>query len=108
MNKTSKLIGILLLKDIFHLKKGKIINYIKRVPLISSNSILSSALEKMRAARAQMGFVVENNNSTDVIGIITIEDIIRRNYRWNLWWIWWWWKNLWNIIRKNPEYEEIL
>ncbi|WP_322959721.1 CNNM domain-containing protein [Mycoplasmopsis felis] len=71
-----QLIGILLLKDIFHLKKGKIINYIKRVPLISSNSILSSALEKMRAARAQMGFVVENNNSTDVIGIITIEDII--------------------------------
>ncbi|MCU9938938.1 CBS domain-containing protein [Mycoplasmopsis felis] len=51
-----QLIGILLLKDIFHLKKGKIINYIKRVPLISSNSILSSALEKMRAARKTNGF----------------------------------------------------
>ncbi|UWW00639.1 CBS domain-containing protein [Mycoplasmopsis felis] len=76
VEQNDQLIGILLLKDIFHLKKGKIINYIKRVPLISSNSILSSALEKMRAARAQMGFVVENNNSTDVIGIITIEDII--------------------------------
>ncbi|WP_416322752.1 CNNM domain-containing protein [Mycoplasmopsis felis] len=76
VEQNGQLIGILLLKDIFHLKKGKIINYIKRVPLISSNSILSSALEKMRAARAQMGFVVENNNSTDVIGIITIEDII--------------------------------
>ncbi|WP_322901180.1 CNNM domain-containing protein [Mycoplasmopsis felis] len=76
VEQNGQLIGILLLKDIFHLKKGKIINYIKRVPLISSNSILSNALEKMRAARAQMGFVVENNNSTDVIGIITIEDII--------------------------------
>ncbi|WP_322876384.1 CNNM domain-containing protein [Mycoplasmopsis felis] len=76
VEQNGQLIGILLLKDIFHLKKGKIINYIKWVPLISSNSILSSALEKMRAARAQMGFVVENNNSTDVIGIITIEDII--------------------------------
>lgn len=51
-------------------------NYIKNVPNVSANSILSLALEKMRQARAQMAFVVENNNSDKVIGIITIEDII--------------------------------
>ncbi|WP_324672516.1 CNNM domain-containing protein [Mycoplasma sp. 888] len=76
IEKNGQLIGIILLKDIFSLKKGKVINYMKQVPNISANSILSSALEKMRAARAQMAFVVENNNSTDVLGIITIEDII--------------------------------
>ncbi|MFV8468303.1 CNNM domain-containing protein [Mycoplasma sp. VS42A] len=76
VEKDGQLIGIVLLKDIFNLKKGRIIDYMKHVPLVSANSILSSALEKMRAARAQMAFVVENNNSTDVLGIITIEDII--------------------------------
>ncbi|MFV8489258.1 CNNM domain-containing protein [Mycoplasma sp. 31_09] len=76
VEKDGQLIGIVLLKDIFNLKKGRAIDYMKHVPLVSANSILSSALEKMRAARAQMAFVVENNNSTDVLGIITIEDII--------------------------------
>ncbi|MHA3828197.1 CNNM domain-containing protein [Mycoplasma sp. Z1473D] len=76
VEKDGQLIGIVLLKDIFNLKKGRIIDYMKHVPLVSANSILSSALEKMRSARAQMAFVVENNNSTDILGIITIEDII--------------------------------
>ncbi|SJZ52244.1 CNNM domain-containing protein [Mycoplasmopsis verecunda] len=76
VEKDGQLIGIVLLKDIFKLKKGRVIDYMKNVPLVSANSILSSALEKMRSARAQMAFVVENNNSTDVLGIITIEDII--------------------------------
>lgn len=75
-SKDGKLIGIVILKDIYHLKRGKVIDFIKSVPYISANSILSSALEKMRYAKAQMAFVVENNSSTDVIGIITIEDII--------------------------------
>ena len=76
IEKDDNLIGILLLKDIFFLQKGNIMNYIKNVPNVSANSILSLALEKMRQARAQMAFVVENNNSDKVIGIITIEDII--------------------------------
>ena len=41
-----------------------------------TQSILSIALEKIRQARAQMAFVVNNNNSDKIIGIITIEDII--------------------------------
>ncbi|QCZ36780.1 CNNM domain-containing protein [Mycoplasma nasistruthionis] len=76
VEKDGQLIGIVLLKDIFSLKKGRIIDYMQNVPLISANSILSSALEKLRAARAQMAFIVENNNSTETIGIITIEDIV--------------------------------
>ncbi|WP_426461523.1 CNNM domain-containing protein [Mycoplasma hafezii] len=75
--KDGQLIGIILVKDIFHVQKSeRVVDYLKNVPNISANSILSSALEKLRAARAQMGFVVENNSSTDTIGIITIEDII--------------------------------
>ncbi|WAM07592.1 hypothetical protein ONA21_05675 [Mycoplasmopsis cynos] len=30
----------------------------------------------MRSARAQMAFVTENNNGSEIIGIITIEDIV--------------------------------
>jgi len=71
-------IGIIHLKDIFYLQKGNIMNYIKTVPIVSANSILSIALEKIRQARAQMAFVVNNNNSDKIIGIITIEDIIEQ------------------------------
>ncbi|VEU76179.1 hemolysin family protein [Mycoplasmopsis columboralis] len=74
--KNDNLIGMVMLKDIFHLKRGKVINYMQTVPYISVNSLLSSALDKLRKARAQMAFVVENNNSTKVKGIITIEDIL--------------------------------
>ncbi|ACF07463.1 Putative Mg2+ and Co2+ transporter CorB [Metamycoplasma arthritidis] len=76
IKKDDNLIGIILLRDIFFLKKGNIMNYIKTVPNISANSTLSSALEKMRRSQAQMAFVVENNSSEKVIGIITIEDIL--------------------------------
>ena len=76
IEKDDNLIGIVHLKDIFYLQKGNILNYIKTVPTVSANSILSVALEKMRDSRAQMAFVVNNNSSDKVIGIITIEDII--------------------------------
>ncbi|AWX42515.1 Putative Mg2+ and Co2+ transporter CorB [Metamycoplasma cloacale] len=76
VEKDGTFIGIIHLKDIFYLKKGNIMNYIKSVPNISANSLLSVALEKMRQARAQMAFVVENNSSDKIIGIITLEDIL--------------------------------
>lgn len=76
VKKDENLIGILHLKDVFFLQKGKVINYFKTVPTISANASLSSALEKMRYQRAQMAFVTPNNNSSEIIGIITIEDII--------------------------------
>ncbi|WP_330463138.1 hemolysin family protein [Metamycoplasma gateae] len=76
VEKDGELIGILLLKDIFFLQRGNIMNYIKTVPRVSANSILSVALEKMRQSRAQMAFVTESNNDDKAIGIITIEDIL--------------------------------
>ncbi|PWC08758.1 hemolysin C [Mycoplasmopsis arginini] len=76
VEKDGDLIGILLLKDIFFLQRGNILNYIKSVPRVSANSILSVALEKMRQSRAQMVFVTESNNDDKAIGIITIEDIL--------------------------------
>ncbi|WP_404810265.1 hemolysin family protein [Metamycoplasma subdolum] len=76
IEKDGNLIGIILLKDVFYLKKGTIMNYLKPVPMISQNSNLSAALEKMRQARVQMAFVTENNNTDKVIGLITIEDIL--------------------------------
>lgn len=76
VEKDGDLIGILLLKDIFFLQRGNILNYIKSVPRVSANSILSFALEKMRQSRAQMAFVTESNNDDKAIGIITIEDIL--------------------------------
>ncbi|WP_027332670.1 CNNM domain-containing protein [Mycoplasmopsis gallinarum] len=75
-NKDEQFLGIVLLKDIFNLKKGKVINYVKAVPQISANVNLSKALEILRLNKSQMAFVTENNTSSDVIGIITIEDII--------------------------------
>lgn len=76
VEKDGDLIGILLLKDIFFLQRGNILNYIKSVPRVSANSILSVALEKMRQSRAQIAFVTESNNDDKAIGIITIEDIL--------------------------------
>lgn len=76
IKKDDNFIGIILLRDVFFLKKGNIMNYMKPVPNISANSTLSSALEKLRKSQAQMAFVVENNNSEKVIGIITMEDIL--------------------------------
>ncbi|WP_036460059.1 hemolysin family protein [Mycoplasmopsis primatum] len=76
VKKGDDLIGILHLKDIFFLQKGKVINYLKPVPSVSMNTNLSLALEKMRAQKSQLAFVTHNNNSTEVIGIITMEDIL--------------------------------
>ncbi len=76
VQKDGQFIGIVHLKDIFFLEKGKIINYFKPIPFISINISLSNALEKMRSAKAQMAFVTQNNNTQEVIGIITIEDIL--------------------------------
>ncbi|UUD36840.1 Putative Mg2+ and Co2+ transporter CorB [Mycoplasmopsis californica] len=75
--KDEQFVGIIHLKDIFDAKQtDNVMQYIKTVPLISSNSTLSSALDKMRQDKSQMGFVVKNNSSTETLGLITIEDIL--------------------------------
>ncbi|MDJ1648703.1 CNNM domain-containing protein [Mycoplasma phocimorsus] len=75
--KDNQLISFVHIKDIFDLDDNlKIFDVAKFAPIISANSTLSSALDKLRLSRAQMGFVVKNNSSSKTIGIITIEDII--------------------------------
>lgn len=77
IKKDDDFIAIVHLKDIFDANDSdNIFKYSKSVPLISSNSTLNSALEKLRISKSQMGFVVKTNNSTETIGLITIEDII--------------------------------
>ncbi|MCS4536716.1 MULTISPECIES: CNNM domain-containing protein [unclassified Mycoplasma] len=76
IEKNGEFLGIVLLKDIFFLEKGKIIDYMKTIPTISANSTLAIALETLRSQRAQMAFVTNNNSSREVLGIITIEDIL--------------------------------
>ncbi|MBU4689968.1 hemolysin family protein [Mycoplasma zalophidermidis] len=76
IEKDGQFLGIVLLKDIFFLKKGKVITYMKSVPTISANSTLASALERLRFERAQMAFVTNNMSSSEILGIITIEDIL--------------------------------
>ncbi|TQC53960.1 DUF21 domain-containing protein [Mycoplasmopsis mucosicanis] len=76
IEKDGNFLGIVLLKDIFHLERGKVIDHLKTIPTVSANITLAKALEKMRSQRAQMSFVTNNNSSSQVLGVITIEDII--------------------------------
>lgn len=75
--KDNQLISIVHIKDIFDLPDDyKLFDIAKFVPIISANSTLSSALNKLRLSKSQMGFVTKNNSSSKTLGIITIEDII--------------------------------
>ncbi|MGV2392441.1 UNVERIFIED_CONTAM: CBS domain-containing protein [Campylobacter lari] len=76
VSRNGQLIGIVHLKDIFYHKKGKILKYFKTVPTVSINQTLSAALEKMRLQKAQMAFVTKTTSSAEVLGIITMEDIL--------------------------------
>lgn len=77
IKKDNNFIAILHLKDIFDVDDGEtVFQFSKNVPLISSNANLNTALEKLRLSKSQMGFITKNNNTTKVIGLITIEDII--------------------------------
>ncbi|VEU78084.1 hemolysin family protein [Mycoplasmopsis columbinasalis] len=75
-NKDGNFLGIVLLKDIFYATRGSLSKHIKSAPTISANISLAKALEVLRRHKAQMAFVTDNNASADVIGIITIEDIL--------------------------------
>ena len=75
-DKRGKYIGVVYLKDIIKQKQGTAGDYVKRVPMISHNTILSNALEKLRFERAHFAFVTTSANSKVAIGILTVEDII--------------------------------
>ncbi|MGL5732796.1 MAG: CNNM domain-containing protein [Metamycoplasmataceae bacterium] len=70
-------IGVLLLKDIFNLSSDSLIlNYIIEVPSVTINNNLHYALDVFRSSAVGMAFVKKTNNDNNIIGLITLEDII--------------------------------
>ncbi|MGL5205526.1 MAG: CNNM domain-containing protein [Metamycoplasmataceae bacterium] len=70
-------IGVLLLKDIFNLSSDSLIhNYIIDVPSITINNNLHYALDVFRSSAVGMAFVKRSSNDNNIIGLITLEDII--------------------------------
>ncbi|MGL5617855.1 MAG: CNNM domain-containing protein [Metamycoplasmataceae bacterium] len=70
-------IGVLLLKDIFNLSSNSLIlNYIIDVPSVTINNNLHYALDVFRSSAVGMAFVKKSNNDNNIIGLITLEDII--------------------------------
>lgn len=75
-NKTN-FIGIILLKDVFHLDGKKMIeDYIVEIPTLTINNNLHYALDVFRIEGIQMAFVKKSNNENGIIGLITLEDVI--------------------------------
>lgn len=76
IKKNNRFIGIIILKDIWFQKSGIAKDFVVEVPSISSNILITKALNKMRIEKAQFAFVVKNQNSRLPIGIVTFEDIL--------------------------------
>lgn len=73
----SKFVGILLLKDIFFEQDEKFIEgFTKPIFYLSKNVLLSKALEKLRFNKTHIALVTESSKSLNVLGLITLEDII--------------------------------
>ncbi len=69
-------IGVIHLKDIVFKSTGQLLEFCKEVPTISKNTILTLALEKLRYNNSHIAFVSQTNKGKNIIGIITLEDII--------------------------------
>ncbi|MGY6171751.1 hemolysin family protein [Candidatus Mycoplasma pogonae] len=78
VKKNNRFIGILLLKNVWKMKKGSVEDYVVEVPTISSNILLSKVLDRLRSEKSQMAFVTKNTSSRTVIGIVTMEDLIEK------------------------------
>ncbi|WP_215773240.1 CNNM domain-containing protein [Mesomycoplasma hyorhinis] len=78
VRKKGKFIGILLIKDLFFLKEFQIDDYIINVPFLCANDLLKTNYEKLKKTKSQFGFITnnKNKNSQNIIGIITLEDIL--------------------------------
>ncbi|MCP4336769.1 MAG: HlyC/CorC family transporter [Mycoplasma sp.] len=70
-------IGIIHLKDLIFKKNNQdLLSLSYKVPIISKNTILTLALEKLRYEKSYIGFVSATNKDKKVVGIFTMEDII--------------------------------
>ena len=70
-------VGIILLKDIFHLSSDDtILDNIVKIPFVNINDNLNHALDVFRSSSVGMAFVKSNNDENTIIGLITLEDVI--------------------------------
>jgi len=74
--KDNKFVGIIILKDVIALKKEKWTSLIKKPSLVSQNTIVTKVLETLRSEKLHMAFIVAKGGKRNVIGIVTIEDIM--------------------------------
>lgn len=73
----NKFTGVVLLKDIIYEDvEQKIDKFVKPAFYISKNMLLSKALEQLRYNRTHLALVTESSKVKDVIGLITLEDIV--------------------------------
>ena len=76
VNGNNKYLGIVIMKDIILQDETTIDNFIIEVAHISKNRIASSALEDVRSSRSHMAFVCKTKTDSNVLGVITLEDIV--------------------------------
>jgi len=74
--KNKKFIGIIILKDVISLKGKEWNALIKNPSLISQNMIVTKVLVTLRSEKLHMAFIVPKTGANNVIGIVTIEDIM--------------------------------
>lgn len=77
VKRENKIVGIVLLKDIFMLDKTeRIAPYILEIPTVSQYTLCTKALEDMRANQSHLALVTTTKEKASVVGIVTVEDII--------------------------------
>lgn len=74
--KDNNFIGILLSKDILHLDKFDINDYIVETPLLLANNLIKTNYEILKKSKSHLGFVVDSMSDKKVVGILTFEDIL--------------------------------
>ncbi|MBG0730643.1 CNNM domain-containing protein [Mycoplasma sp. 'Moose RK'] len=76
VRKEDHFVGILLSKDILHLDKFDINDYLIEVPFLLKSNLIKTNYEILKKSKSHLGFVVESNSNNKVIGILTFEDIL--------------------------------
>jgi len=74
--KNKRFIGILILKDVLTLEGDQWTSLIKKPSIISQHMIVTKVLETLRTEKLHMAFIVPKTGAKNVIGIVTIEDIM--------------------------------
>ena len=81
VTKNNEFIGLIILKDIFLLDSNiNIYDYIVKINSVSKHVIATKALETMRILKSHLVLVSDKSDSSKIVGILTIEDIVGEIY----------------------------